>query len=87
MSHYPHLLQPLKVGNVYLKNRMASTNALPHYLMGPERFPAESVIQHVASCARNGAAIVCFGDWADPNQRTAIDPSSRRMPSLSLIHI
>ena len=38
MSHYPHLLQPLKVGNVYLKNRMVSTNALPHYLMGPERF-------------------------------------------------
>ena len=84
MSHYPHLLQPLKVGNVYLKNRMVSTNALPHYLMGPERFPAESVIQHVASCARNGAAIVCFGDWADPNQRTAIDPSSRRMPSFDL---
>ena len=84
MRHYPHLLQPLKVGNVYLKNRMVSTNALPHYLMGPERFPAESVIQHVASCARNGAAIVCFGDWADPNQRTAIDPSSRRMPSFDL---
>ena len=36
MSHYPHLLQPLKVGNVYLKNRMVSTNALPHYLMGSE---------------------------------------------------
>lgn len=84
MSNYPNLLRPLKVGNVYLKNRMVSTNALPHYLMGPEKFPAESVIQHVASCARNGAAIVCFGDWADPNQRTAIDPSSRRMPSFDL---
>lgn len=84
MSNYPHLLQPVKVGNVYLKSRMVATNALPHYLMGPERFPAESVIHYVASIARNGAAIVDFGDWADPNQRTAIDPSSRRMPSFDL---
>ncbi len=84
MSNYPNLLRPLKVGNVYLKNRMVSTNALPHYLMGPESFPAEGVINHVASCARNGAAIVSFGDWADPHQRTAIDPSSRRMPMFDL---
>lgn len=84
MSRYPHLLQPLKVGNVCLKNRMVSTNALLHYLQGPETFPAESVINHVASCARNGAAIVSFGDWADPHQRTAIDPSSRRMPMFDL---
>lgn len=84
MSNYPNLLKPLKVGNVYLKSRMVSTNALPHYLMGPESFPAEPVIHHVVSCAKNGAAIVCFGDWADPNQRTAIDPSSRRMPSFDL---
>ncbi len=84
MSNYPHLLQPLKIGNVYLKSRMVATNALPHYLMGPERYPAESVIHYVASIARNGAAIVDFGDWSDPNQRTAIDPSSRRMPSFDL---
>ena len=84
MSNYPNLLRPLKVGSVYLKNRMVSTNALPHYLQGPESFPAEPVINHVASCARNGAAIVCFGDWADPHQRTAMDPSSRRMPMFDL---
>ncbi len=84
MNRYPNLLRPLQVGNVYLKNRMVSTNALPHYLQGPESFPAEGVIQHVASCARNGAAIVSFGDWADPHQRTAIDPSSRRMPMFDL---
>lgn len=84
MNHYPNLLKPLMVGNVYLKNRMVSTNALPHYLQGSENFPAEPVINHVASCARNGAAIVSFGDWADPHQRTAIDPSSRRMPMFDL---
>lgn len=84
MMKYPNLLRPLKIGNVYLKNRMVSTNALPHYLQGPETFPAEPVIAHVAACARNGAAIVSFGDWADPHQRTAIDPSSRRMPMFDL---
>ena len=84
MSNYPHVLQPLKVGSTYLKSRMVATNALPHYLMGPERFPAEGVISYMASIARNGAAIIAFGDWADPNQRHAIDPSSRRMPSFDL---
>ena len=44
MSNYPNLLRPLKVGSVYLKNRMVSTNALPQYLQGPESFPAEPVI-------------------------------------------
>ena len=84
MSNYSHLLAPIRIGNVYLKNRMVGTNALPHYLQGPEKFPAEGVISYVASVARNGAAIVDFGDWADPNQRNAIDPSSRRMPSFDL---
>ncbi len=84
MSSYPHLLQPLKVGNVFLKNRMVSTNALPHYLQGPETFPAEPVINHLAAIARNGAAIVTFGDWTDQNQRHALDPSSRRFPMYDL---
>jgi len=83
-SRYPKLLEPIRVGNVWIKNRMVSTNALPHYLQGPESFPAEGVIKHVSSCARNGAAIVSFGDWADPHQRTAIDASSRRMPMFDL---
>lgn len=84
MSHYNHLLSPLRIGNVMLKSRMVSGNALPHYLQGPETFPAESVIHHIAGIARNGAAIITFADWTDPNQRHALDPSSQRFPSYDL---
>ena len=84
MSNYTHLLSPLKVGNVFLKSRMVSGNALPHYLQGPETFPSESVIHHVSSIAKNGAAIVTFADWTDQNQRHALDPPSRRFPMYDL---
>jgi 2,4-dienoyl-CoA reductase-like NADH-dependent reductase (Old Yellow Enzyme family)/thioredoxin reductase len=57
-SKYRHLLSPLKMGNVVLKNRMMATRALPYYLQGPETFPADPVISHLTSLARNGAAIV-----------------------------
>ncbi len=55
---YSHLLSPLKIGNVVLKNRMMHTRSLPHFLQGPETFPNEQVISHYASVAGNGAAIV-----------------------------
>lgn len=29
---YKHILSPLKVGNVILKSRLLSANALPHFL-------------------------------------------------------
>jgi 2,4-dienoyl-CoA reductase-like NADH-dependent reductase (Old Yellow Enzyme family)/thioredoxin reductase len=57
-SRYSHLLSPLKIGNVILKNRMMHTRSLPHFLQGPETFPSEQVISHYAGVARNGAAIV-----------------------------
>jgi len=57
-SKYRHLLSPLKIGNVVLKNRMMATRALPYYLQGPETFPADPVIHHLTNIARNGAAIV-----------------------------
>jgi 2,4-dienoyl-CoA reductase-like NADH-dependent reductase (Old Yellow Enzyme family)/thioredoxin reductase len=41
---------------------MESTNSLPHFLQGPEAFPADSVIAHYANRAKSGAAIVtCMG--------------------------
>jgi 2,4-dienoyl-CoA reductase-like NADH-dependent reductase (Old Yellow Enzyme family)/thioredoxin reductase len=57
-SRYSHLLSPIKIGNVILKNRMIHSRSLPHFLQGPETFPAETVISHYASVARNGAAVV-----------------------------
>ena len=50
MSHrYNHLLSPLKIGNVVLKNRMIASNALPHFLQGPETYPSDNVISFYAN--------------------------------------
>jgi 2,4-dienoyl-CoA reductase-like NADH-dependent reductase (Old Yellow Enzyme family)/thioredoxin reductase len=57
-NKYNHLLAPIKIGNVILKNRLIHSRSLPHFLQGPETFPAETVISHYAGVARNGAAIV-----------------------------
>lgn len=57
-NKYSHLLSPLKIGNVVLKNRMLSTMALPHMLQGPENFPSDAIKSFYANLAKNGAAIV-----------------------------
>lgn len=56
--YYPHLLSPVQVGNHILKSRLIYGNALPHFLQGPETYPAESMIRHYGDMAKNGAAIV-----------------------------
>ncbi len=61
-SAYPNLLKPLVIRGKVIRNRMESANSLPHFLQGPERFPADSVITHYANRAKSGAAIVtCMG--------------------------
>jgi len=57
-NRYNHLLSPIKIGNVVLKNRMMATRSLPSHLQGPETFPADPVMTHVANVARDGAAVV-----------------------------
>ncbi len=60
-SRYKNLLSPIKIGNVILRNRMLYTKALPHYLQGPEAFPADPMISHFSNMAKNGAAVVTVG--------------------------
>ena len=84
MKKYASLLSPIKLGNLVLKNRFVSGNSLPHFLQGPESYPSEQVINHVASCARNGAAIVTFADWTNPNQRNSFNEDGRRFPMYDL---
>lgn len=79
-NRYCHLLSPLRIRNVVLKNRMLASNALPHFLQGPETFPSEQVIAHVANLAKNGAAIVTFGDWTDSNQCHSFNEDGKRFP-------
>lgn len=57
-DRYYHLLSPLKIGNVVLKNRLMSCNAMPHFLQGPENFPAEPIRNYFVNLARNGAGVV-----------------------------
>ena len=66
---YSHILSPLKIGNVILKSRFLSANALPHFLQGPELYPSDAVVDYLVNIARNGAAIVTIGDWTNLNQR------------------
>lgn len=62
MNNYPNLLKPLVVRGYTLKNRMVSANSLPHFLQGPEGYPADPIITHYANRAKSGAAIVtCMG--------------------------
>lgn len=55
---YRNLLSPIRIGNRILKNRMLSSNSTPHFLQGPERYPADGVMTHYINRAKNGAAIV-----------------------------
>ncbi len=80
-NKYPHLLSPLQVGDVLLKNRMMATAGMPHMLQGIEEYPTEKLILHLQNRARNGAAAVFLnffmggrpGDPADPDDIALYD--------------
>ena len=70
MTHpYQHILQPLKVQNRVLKNRLLATKMTSQQLQGPEKFPAEATIHFYEQVAKNGAAVVCcaMGTYPDKN--------------------
>lgn len=58
---YPHICEPLKIRGFTLKNRLEASNSLPHFLQGPEPYPAESVIAHYANKARSAGIVTCMG--------------------------
>ena len=67
---YKQLLSPIFVGGQIVKNRLTYPNASPHFLQGPETFPADGYRAFAANLAKNGAAIVNFAEWAEyPQQR------------------
>jgi len=55
---YNHLLSPFKIGNVVLKSRFFFGHATPHYLQGPETFPAEPMKNFYVNLAKDGAAYI-----------------------------
>ncbi|MEM3551135.1 MAG: FAD-dependent oxidoreductase [Candidatus Bathyarchaeia archaeon] len=54
---YWHLLSPIKIGNVVLRNRMV-TIAQPGLVQGPEPYPTNALIIHHANKAKGGAALI-----------------------------
>ncbi len=67
---YQKLLSPINIGGKIIKNRLTYPNASPHFLQGPETFPADGYRAFAANLAKNGAAIVNFAEWAEyPQQR------------------
>ncbi|MBN1627166.1 MAG: FAD-dependent oxidoreductase [Deltaproteobacteria bacterium] len=71
---YSHLLSPLRIGNVIVKNRMMQAVSFPRYLMGPESFPSEQVINHYANIAKNGCAICMLMPINSGNRPSAGGP-------------
>ncbi len=57
-DRYSHLLSPLKIGNQVLKNRFLAPQSTPHFLQGPENFPAEVMRDYYVNMAKNGAGII-----------------------------
>jgi 2,4-dienoyl-CoA reductase-like NADH-dependent reductase (Old Yellow Enzyme family)/thioredoxin reductase len=57
-NKYSHLLSPIAIRNVVLKNRMYHTKSQPSGLQGPETFPNEALVNYFINVARNGAAMV-----------------------------
>lgn len=57
-TKYNHLLEPIKIGNLVLKNRFTVTLSNPHFVQGTESWPTDALISNYANKARNGAAVV-----------------------------
>jgi 2,4-dienoyl-CoA reductase-like NADH-dependent reductase (Old Yellow Enzyme family)/thioredoxin reductase len=66
-SHrYRHLLSPIKLGNVLIKNRLMQSDSYPFFMQGPETFPSEQVISWYQDVAKNGCGIVMVFKGDDP---------------------
>jgi 2,4-dienoyl-CoA reductase-like NADH-dependent reductase (Old Yellow Enzyme family)/thioredoxin reductase len=57
ISKCPHLLSPLRIRNVILKNRIMHTQAPPHWIQGPENYPADTFRNHYSDIAKNAAIV------------------------------
>jgi 2,4-dienoyl-CoA reductase-like NADH-dependent reductase (Old Yellow Enzyme family)/thioredoxin reductase len=53
----PHLLAPLRIRNVVLKNRIMHTVSPTYFMQGPENFPAEMYRNHYSNVAKNAAIV------------------------------
>ena len=60
---YSHVLSPIKINNVILRNRFICTPSNPHFVQATEKWPTEALITHYGNKAKAGAAVVtCKGN-------------------------
>ncbi len=55
---YKHLLSPIEINGVMLRNRLICTASNPHFIQATEKWPTEALISHYANKAKAGAAVV-----------------------------
>ena len=62
MAHpkYPHIFEPIKIGNVVFKNRIWSAPAGVHLLYGREEYPSDAAVEYYAAKAAGGAAVITY---------------------------
>jgi 2,4-dienoyl-CoA reductase-like NADH-dependent reductase (Old Yellow Enzyme family)/thioredoxin reductase len=80
-NKYSHLLSPIKIRNVIVKNRMINrAGSPPHNLQGPETYPAEVLREYYSIMAR-GAAIISprFGGGMFGSSRKSLRGDSAHM--------
>jgi 2,4-dienoyl-CoA reductase-like NADH-dependent reductase (Old Yellow Enzyme family)/thioredoxin reductase len=79
LKNYPHILSPIRIGNLVLKNRLAMSRAIPTFISGVEdKTPFDSMIAYAGRCAASGASIVPLPDveWKNPHSRRRMPPPS-----------
>jgi 2,4-dienoyl-CoA reductase-like NADH-dependent reductase (Old Yellow Enzyme family)/thioredoxin reductase len=75
----PHLLSPLRIRDVVLKNRIMHTVSPTYYMQGPENFPAEMYRNHYSNMAKNAAIVSMsthFGTYPKTYTKGAHGPSN-----------
>ena len=63
LTEYRHVFQPIKIGNVWIKNRIEFSPAVP-CLASPDGYVTRELIEFAKSLARGGPGIVNIGDTA-----------------------
>lgn len=82
VKKFPTLLSPLVLGKYVVKNRMASANAIPHFLQAAETYPAPDTITYYEDLAKMGAGIVTVSPYFGKKETQRVMPLGdvRRYP-------
>lgn len=59
-QYYPHIFQPIKIGNVWFRNRIWAAPAGTHLLQGRECYPNDRSLAFYTHKAAGGAAVITY---------------------------